>query len=715
MTENTAQPIVPLDTATGLLIDKRADKKKPDTVRDPELEMRREFLNRIAKPFQKNAANSRQRYDYEWMQRELFWRGYHFSKFQASTNTITLASRQSAKVPVNLVAAQMRSIRNQVTSFKPKFECLPRFSSEESKVQARYCGRLLDYFYEHLHFKKKIKETVTQGLICSIGGPWKIYYDEIKREVGVYLVDPWDFYFDPNAEEGEDCEGQVIATRRPYSEIVTNPQYSTAAKREISGGESRLAVSEYKQFMIQALRHVNQYDEDSNPGIILFSGDFKIRDPDTGKAFIRKLEWTEQNSLPLYWEDTDDDEYDQVIYHADLNPKEILGESWMKHTMPINRVIDALESSAFDYNHRIAKGRIVVDRDSGVRAIHNTHGEIISKNRGSEVRALDLPPLPVSVANQIERMQRYIEDIGGVHDATLGRVPVGVRTGVGIAELKQSDSSNQDDLVDNLEDFLAIVGRKVLKKVSKNYKNYQVIHALGYRENQEKYFAVVGKGSGKTGNKEHGGKVKIGPDWLDLSIIGGDNVVRVTIGSWLGYTKEMMEQKVMKYAQLGLIDQKTALTLLEFGNIDEIVQQTRIEMLLRKSLSQPTQPGMPEQDQYGLAMTENEMIVFENKPLLPQPTDDHIVHMALHQEMLGRGNDELLKQHMDSHQIYLENGPSTAQGMVGQAAVGQGQPGGAAPSVQLDPPAPQAPSPTLGGAANMSLPLPNEVTNPSRR
>lgn len=642
----------------------------------------RSFLGNVCKPALKHAADSRRRYDYEWMVRDLFRRGYHFSRYQPSTQTVVLASRQTARVPINVLTAQMRSIRNQVTSFRPKFECLPRFTTEESQVQARYSGQLLDYFFEHLKFKKKIKETVTQGLMYSIGGPWKIYYDTERKEVRVWLVDPFDFYFDPLAEDDDDCEYQIIATRRPYSDIVTNPDFDKDARKEITGGEARLAVSEYKQFMIQSLRYVNRYNNEENPTVILFDGSFKIRDEDTGESYIRHVVWTDQNTIPLLWEDTDEDEYDTAIYHADLNPKEILGESWMKHTMPINRVIDNLESSVFEYNYRVAKGRIVVDRDSGVRAIHNVHGEIISKNKGAEVRALDMPALPIAVADQIARMSRYMEDIGGAHDASLGRVPAGVKSGIGIAELKQADSTSQDDLVDNLEDFLSEVGRKLLKKVAKHYTNYQVVQTLGHREQDTKYFAVVGSEAGKKGNqdKAHQNQVKIGPDWLDLAIIGKDNNVRVTIGSWLGYTKEQMQEKTLKLFQLGAIDQKTFLRLWEFGNIDTIVQETRRELLLKKQLQQPMQPGQ-EVDQFSLAQTENEMLTLEGKPVPAQPQDDHLVHVAVHQEMLGRGADFIVGQHIAQHQVYMESGqPSSAQPPVQQqqppmgGGMGQGNP-----------------------------------------
>lgn len=640
-----------------------------------------EFLQNNAKLALAHAVDSRRRYDYEWMVRDLFRRGYQFSRYQPTTQTVILASRQSAKIPINITLAQMRSIRNQVTSFRPKFECLPRNTTDESSTQARYGGKMLDYLFDHLNLKKKIKETVIQGLMFSVGGPWQVIYDEEKKEVNIWLVDPFDFYFDPLAEELEDAEYVVKAVRRPLYEVIYNQEYHKLARREITGGEARLAVSEYKQFMLQALKFVTQFNREESPSVILFEGYFRVRDSDTGKPHIRKVIWTDQNSIPLVYEDLDTNEYDFVIYQADLNPKEIYGEGWMKHVMPLNRALNSLESSVFDYNHKIAKGRIVVDRDSGVRAIHNQHGEIISKNRGAEVRALDMPPLPVATGAQIDRLMRYLEDVGGAHDASLGRVPAGVKSGVGVAELKQADATSQDDLVDNLEDFLTLVGKKMLKKIAENYTAPQVVFDLGYREQDAKYFAVVGsdyQSKKKEGVPGHENQVKIGPDWFDIAKLSKDNNVRVTIGSWLGYTKEMMQEKTLKLLQLGAIDQKTFLRLWEFGNIDSIIEQTRIEQLFKSHLGQ--QPGGVKQVDPNV---ENDMMVLEGKPIMPDPHDDHWVHVAIHQQALGRGRDDLVGKHIQMHLVYENQVPEMGQqAQSQQAGDQQTQQGGINPQDQ---------------------------------
>lgn len=646
----TAIDISPLNVLSSIEQDKKPLTKEEKKQRQEIMEQT-EFLQNTAKLSLAHAVDARRRYDYEWMVRDLFRRGYQFSRYQPTTQTVLLASRQTARIPINITLAQMRSIRNQVTSFRPKFEVMPRYTTEQSNTQARYAGKLLDYYFDHLNLKKKIKETVIQGLMYSVGGPWQIVYDEEKKEINVWLIDPFDFYFDPLAESLEEAEYCIKAVRRPLYDIIYNPEYNKLARREVTGGESRLSVSEYKQFMLQALKYVTQFNRDEAPTVILFEGYFRVRNEETGKPYLRKIVWTDQNTIPLIYEDLENtNEYDFVIYHADLNPKEIYGESWMKHIMPLNRVLNSLESSTFEYNYKVAKGRIVIDRDSGIRTIHNTHGEIISKNRGAEVRAMDMPALPIAVPQQIDRIGRYMEDIGAVHDASMGRVPAGVKSGIGLGELKQSDATGQDDLVDNLEDFLTEVGQKMLGKISEHYTRPKIIQDLGYREQDQMYFAVAGQGyssNKKEQIKGHENQIKIGPDWIDIIKIGSDNNIRVTIGSWLGYTKEAMQEKTLKLLQLGAIDQKTFLRLWEFGDVDRIVEQTRQEYMFKTALNQ--QPGdMKKVDPY----VENDMMVLEGKPIMPDPHDDHQIHIVVHQEALGRGRDDLVTAHIQAHMVY---------------------------------------------------------------
>lgn len=712
----------------------------PDKEEESLERARQRRLLQKAKTLFKTAKEARKRYDWEWLTRDLYRRGYQFSRYNPSNRTVILSGRSLIKIPVNLTWAQMRVIKNQVTSFRPKWEVLPTGKSEESLTTARYSGKLLDYYYDRLNLRKITKETVIQALMYSVGGPWQIGYDPDldngDGSVFIWLLDPYDFFVDPMGTSLDDAEYCCKAVRRPLNEIKTNPNYKFY--EDLERGEFKQAESEYKQFLLQALKfYTTQADEEQDGGIVkefsmkvrvddnnkkdlakeLRDNDQDDKDLHKGEVLIRVITYLDFLFDPMRVQLLRRDDFQYEMYQGDINPRELYGESWIKHVIPINRVLNQLESSVFEYNYRYAKGRIVIDKNSGVRMIANEHGSIIEKNPGAEVTSLALNPFPASYAIQIENMRRYLEDVGGAHDISLGKIPTGVKSGVGIAELKSADATNQRDLVDNLEDFLVKVGKKVLKEIAENYDVPKVIKALGKGGDPE-HFAIIGeKGVQKRKNKK---TVKIGIDELDIAKIGKDNEIRVQIGSWLAYTKDAQHDKLKELYEAGIIDQKTFLEHAEFSDVQNIIERTREQALLEKYRGTSAE-GVQVSDEE-IADQENFQMVKEGKPAVeggvwPQPEDRHQIHNVIHQEYADHPE---VSKHMFEHDRMIKLGITGPQQMVGAPGVVPGQPEqGEVPPVPQGSPVPQGPQlpppigiPTPGMAGIGVLPpgLPIEQT-----
>lgn len=668
----------------------------PKLAEDWMLRMKNRELRAQAVDLARQTADARRRYDWEWLTRDLYRRGYMFSSYDPNTHNVIISSDTQIKIPINLVWSQMRVIRNQVTSFRPKWEVLPTGKSEESLTNARYSGRLLDYYYDRLGLRKKLKEIVTQGLMYSVGGPWQIIYDPMadngEGAVKIFLWDTYDFYVDMNATALEEAEFCFTAIRRPLSEIKTNPDFTFYEALDM--GESRVAQSEYKQFLIQALRYQQQVTNSKNETAIQKEFWWKIRVSESNmKELAKELEENKQDSKDLkvgeilmrvihYLDILEDplrvqllrrSDFPFEIYQADINPVELYGESWIKHIIPPNRALNALESSVFQFHWKMAKGRLRIDKNSGVRMINNEHGAIIEANRGAQIESIHIDPLPNSYSTQIENMRRYIEDLGGAHDISMGRIPTGVKSGVGLAELKQADATNQNDLVDNLEDFLVRVGKKVLKEIATNYDVPKVIKALG-KSGDPEHFAVIGEqfSSGRKNKK----MVKIGTDEFDLAKIGADNEITVKIGSWLAYTKSAQEEKLKELYDGKVIDQKTFLEHLEFNDVQNIVDRTREEAMLDKMSTTPAVGGGGVSDQE-IAAQENIMMVDENRTdVVPLPTDAHSVHLAIHQEY---ANNDIVSKHMEKHEQMMRSPqplPKPQNNMGAPGGIPGGMPGG---------------------------------------
>jgi hypothetical protein len=648
------------------------------------------------------AIESRRKYDWEWLVRNLYFRGYHFARYNRGTNTVVFSTRTGVRIPVNLVAAHMRGVRNQVTSFQPKWEILPSVTTESAMENARYSGKVLDYVYDKAQIKRKIKEIVNDSLWSSIG-IWMFDMDKDKNVI-INRVDPYDFYVDPyikspNLNDPEyGAEFCIRTIQMSVDSIRKNKEYENTENLHADG---IIASAEYKRFLMQVTR--NQYTsvKQGNPTVILNEAYLRERQPN-GKMQIRLIHYVDTIQKPLKNQLLDTDEYPFEVMQGDITPGELYGESWMKHLIPINRVIDALESHIFEYNHFFARGRYVIDKNSGVRIIVNVHGQIIEKNRGSNVQPLPIAPLPPTPENQITRMLTRLEDVSGVHDVSLGRLPGTIRSGVAVAELRQADATNQSDLVDNLEDFLSRSGRRILRLVAENWNTTKLISVTSLGGKPD-YFMAVGESSAtaaakklkKAGSKKN--TYIFGEMELPLAIIGADNEVKVQVGSWLAYTKEARQEQLKELFRLGAIDQQTYLSYAEFADIDGIMQRTREEALLQASRNVPNRQV---EGKYGVQISDEELAMAENELMLEgqeqpvHPQDNHEVHLTIHSKY---EKNDIVRAHMNEHIMemqWLQQMQSTAQPGQGGPQQGGGQP-------QPGQPAPAGPGNTVAAPAQV--------------
>lgn len=614
---------------------------------DQSEEKEREILHRC-RLLEQQAKDYRRKFDWQWLVRNLFLRGYQYAQYNRGTNSIIFSTRTGVQVPINLLAAHFRGVRNQVTSFDPKWEVMPNVTTKAAFANARYSGKVLDYIYEKVQIKRKIKEAVGDGLWASIG-IWHFDIDENKNIV-ITRVDPFDLYFDPNIKSPNlndpeyGAEYVLWAGQVSVDAIRKNKNYKHTEEIQ---SDNQIASAEYKRFLLQVVRNQISAQREVNKTTILRQMLLRERDED-GKIRLRGVHYIDGMEKPLYNEITDENEYPYEILQGDIQPGEIYGESWAKHLIPVNRVINALESHIFEYNHFFAKGKWVVDKNSGVRIIVNQHGQILEKNRGSTVIPVTVPPLPPSPETQIARMRGYLEDISGLHDVSLGRLPGTIRSGVAIAELRSSDATNQSDLIDNLEDFLSRAGRRILKLVAENWTSSKLISVTGLGGKPE-YFMAVGERGGV--KKE---TYKLGEKELPLAVIGAENEVRVQVGSWLAYTKEARQEKLKELFRLGAIDQKTFLAHSEFADIDGIMERSREERILQaksgaKSEAVEREYGIQLDDE-SLALAENELMI-EGIEQHSQAGDDHEIHLLVHQE---EKESKLVQAHIKEHEQFMK-------------------------------------------------------------
>lgn len=575
------------------------------------------------------AKSERQSTEAKWYINQCFLDGKHYASYNTVTNTIETPprNRRSVRLVINKTKSAMRSVQNYTTRYQPKFECVPGDLDEDTIKNARHSGKLLDYLFIQLHLRSKIRKIVKNGLTTSVGF-WEIGWDDVAMggmgQVTVDCHDPFDIFLPLTTY----VEGPVIhspfigkVVSKNISEIHADERYPKK-EREAVVPDEELALSTMKTKILRKegqkgvreegqqtalLYEVMLYDpeeneEGGNIKIITFAGDQLLRDED--------LKLTE---YPIY------------IFQPEPTNR-LYNPAWVQDLVPINKGLDRLQSQILEYNNEMLRGRYIAPKGHGVNVASIGRGvgqgaELFEHNAGFELTQMQLHPLPLTINRQIDDFNSAIEDLSGAHQASLGAIPAGARSGKTLEALQAADSNNLSGIRESLEDFLSIVGSRILDIVSEKYVASRVVKLTEPEEGGQGFMKVAGEGAGEA------------PE--GTTIINKDNEVIVKIGSNLGYTREAQRETLLELKSVGIIPADEVLRQLEFPNIEEMSKKAKEERLeeaemkadiagRRGAQGAPGAPGgMPAPD-VALADEENaRMMQGEQLPPTPNASSEH--------------------------------------------------------------------------------------------
>jgi len=523
-----------------------------------------------------SAQNNRNEFDWKWFTYDLFVSGNHYARWDNDTQQIVSSVKEKGqvKIVINKVFSTLRSVRNFVLRSRPRAEATPDDLTEENVEETNKLNRFLDFFHDKQRLRRKLKGTLWHALKYSVGY-WQVLFDNVKKEIVVNEVDPYDLYWDPVARDPSEARYAILAVRRNVEDLRRDPKYDIPDDMKT---DDLLSASSLKARFLQSEKGMSDFNEDKEGETVIVrehwyrSYEDEEYEEKVGKKKVKKTRKVPKimiaavagNRIIRQPEDAKVDRIPFFRLSSDIEPLSMYGQGWVKNLISPNKLLDRLESSIAEWNDIMNKGKWVADKNAGVRIINNAHGQIIEKKRGFDVNQADIRPLSAVIFKQIENVNRYIEDIGGSHDAMLGRVPTGVKSGRGVEALQIGDMNNLSEVVENVEEFLEEVYEYVLYLASKKYqfaRNVITVTTGGQRE----FTKVIGSSAS---NKPEGALV-----------IKPNNIVDVKITSWLAQTNEAKREVLKELYQLQAIDQETLLEGYNIGSVSQVIQKTRKEKL----------------------------------------------------------------------------------------------------------------------------------------
>jgi hypothetical protein len=135
----------------------------------------------------------------------------------------------------------------------------------------------------------------------------------------------------------------------------------------------------------------------------------------------------------------------------------------------------------------MSKPQLVAVRGSiDARKITSEPGLIIQYQPGfQKPEPLPLVSLPAYVIQEIDRIQKDIDDISGQYEIAKGRTPPGVTAASAIAYLQEENDSKLSSTTASIEEVTEKVGRHILFHVSENWDEPRLVRILGINQTYE--------------------------------------------------------------------------------------------------------------------------------------------------------------------------------------------------------------------------------------
>ena len=515
----------------------------------------------------KDVTEARELRDLEWYLNHNFLEGNHYMSLNTVTNELVPAparKRGEVRMVVNKVRSSVRAVKNYVTRERPKWDIIPGDVDEDTVRNARQTGKVMDYIYRKLHLEQMISGVVDTGLSTSVGVV-EVDWDE-DAEGGLGQVrtrhhDPFDVFVDKRAYL---YAGHLVSRFlakvpvRSVAEVKADKRYEEKARKDVQPDEE-LAASRMKAKIV---RREGVSEQDEIPRVMV--KEFMLWDDEKNSKGGRVKLFTYAGDKVLKEEDLPDKEYPVYFFQISMNPLKIYQRAWVSDAIPLNKALDRAMSQQIMYINQALNYRIIADKGHGVNVISNEVGQIVEKNPQKEFKQMDLNPMPSDAAYLIKDLGMHIEDVLGAHDAALGRLPTGARSGDTLEALQAADSNNLIGLTMSLESFLSVVGERMLNLIAKHYTTSRIVKIAAPEEGQE-YMKIIGEGAQ---NKPGG-----------ATVITEDNELIVTIGSWLGHSKEAQRKTIVELAGMGILPGEEVLRQFEFPNVEELSAKARDQRL----------------------------------------------------------------------------------------------------------------------------------------
>ena len=433
------------------------------------------------------AKRMREPFERQWYMNLAFYFGRQYVQW-LTPSTQNIARLYEPAAPtwrVRLVSNKCRPlIRNEVsklTKEEPQSYVRPRGSDDADLQAARAAQMIAEYEMDELRYNRILRRAVFWMALLG-SGFIKDSYDQEKSDPsgipGCIIIEPVNafhiYVLEPQEEELElqPVVFHAMAKSRDWIKDSfgvdvppdTNVSASLLEQRFLNAiGVSQQTPDQYVMVKEMWIKPCRKYPEG---GVLTYAN----------SQFLQEVKG---------WPYTHSEYPFAKMDH--IQTGRFWGDSTLVDIIPLQREYNRTRSQIIEAKNRMSKPQLVAVRGSiDARKITSEPGLIIQYQPGfQKPEPLPLQSLPTYVIQEIDRVQKDIDDISGQYEIAKGRTPPGVTAASAIAYLQEENDSKLSSSTASIEEATEKIGRHVLYHVHENWDQPRIVRVLGVNQTYE--------------------------------------------------------------------------------------------------------------------------------------------------------------------------------------------------------------------------------------
>lgn len=433
----------------------------------------------------------RRPYELEWFINDTFWRDRSSFRYNVTNKMLEPmpAEKSVSRVNINKSKQLVRGVTSYLTREHPMINIIPGTQEADAYSNAKKEQYLYEHWYDNLQLNAIHKRVAGGGARHGIA--WsKVIWDEdavaptkpymvngeesktVKGEVLVLPTDNYAIYADWRATSKDDMRFMNEAFPRTLGELASNKRYDQDVIDSISADDkSSLSMLKLESLTNGGGRtpEMANHADPTQRTVIIIETYVKEFDLETQKWLIN-LYVTTESKLLLYHDAWPLDEFPYEYFQTDVADMLYETDGVIRDIRGLQQSLSRAASQVEETMQTMGKLNWLVPRGAGITVITDRTGQFVQYNPQAGAPTQSHPAnLPNYTDTHMSNLERWIDDIGGIHDATYGKLPTSRASGDLVQALQSGDSTSLGIYKDNFADYIAREGKLMFKTAKYHY------------------------------------------------------------------------------------------------------------------------------------------------------------------------------------------------------------------------------------------------------